>query len=75
MTWLDGQGEGRFSSSRKAVKVRPGPGITVYSSDRGKALGRGRLSRQGNRPVAARAVYGPAKGCPGPRNRPWDHAY
>ena len=59
--WL--AGEGRFSSSRKAVRFA-GLDITVSSSDRKGPPGR--LSRQGP-PVLRWAVYRPARPTPGPR--------
>ena len=60
--WL--AGEGRFSSSRKAVRFT-GLDITVWSSDRKGPPGR--LSRQGP-PVLRWAVYRPAR--PTPALRP-----
>ena len=65
--WL--AGEGRFSSSRQAVRFA-GPGITVYSSDRKGPPGK--LSRQGP-PVLRWALYEAGKTharAPAP-----DHAY
>ena len=61
--WL--AGEGRFSSSRKAVRFA-GLDVTVWSSD-GKGPP-GRLSRQGP-PVLRWAVYEAARPTPGPRPR------
>ena len=62
--WLGG--EGRFSSSRKAVRFA-GLDVTVRSSDRKGPPGR--LSRQGP-PVLRWAVYRPARPTPGPPPRP-----
>ena len=61
--WL--AGEGRFSSSRKAVRFA-GLDVTVYSSDRKGPPGR--LSRQGP-PVLRWAVYEAGRPTPGPRPR------
>src|SRR5260370_11897166 len=65
--WL--AGEGRFSSSRKAVRFA-GLDVTVWSSDRKGPPGR--LSRQGP-PVLRWAVYEAGK--THARSSPPDHGY
>src|SRR5260370_1282569 len=66
--WL--AGEGRFSSSRKAVRFA-GLDVTVYSSDRKGPPGR--LSRQGP-PVLRWAVYEAGKTPPPPSAPPHPHS-